>query len=454
MTALGISKRQEFYNRERRHWRGADAVFCIAAQVEKYVVICYNIIQGLVERILNMKVYILASLNNISFAEKLLSNIRNAKIISKPSINEVGSNINVALKRKMESADVGLAIIDEKFSDSVSLNLELQLAQMSVRENRNKVLIPVVLNKADVPKCIEGTLYIDCISDSEQDLCKTQLMIEKVLTHRKYIIRKGNLKGKNSRTSSMIIMTLAIEMFAMLFIVLLFKENPFQMGSIGDESIITITFGIASVMLAFVALLTSYLSIMKRRWQEDDEEELESYSRRLKRAIVPEEIKQEEKKSSGNEGKKKEIDALERMMINLEDIKEFYTWSQKQAKASFILAVIMCISGFGLMIVAILIPIVFRLSFQMSIIPAIGGVITELIAGTALVVYRNSLSQLNHYHKALHEDERFLSSVNLLGKFSSVEAQDDMLREIIRSEIQMNLAELQENENREAGNSK
>lgn len=30
-------------------------------------------------------------------------------------------------------------------------------------------------------------------------------------------------------------------------------------------------------------------------------------------------------------------------MINLEDIKEFYTWSQKQAKASFILAVAMCI---------------------------------------------------------------------------------------------------------------
>ena len=44
---------------------------------------------------------------------------------------------------------------------------------------------------------------------------------------------------------------------------------------------------------------------------------------------------------SGNEETKKEIDALGRMMINLEDIKEFYTWSQKQAKASFILAVSM-----------------------------------------------------------------------------------------------------------------
>ena len=27
MTALGISKRQEYYNRERRHWRGADVAF-------------------------------------------------------------------------------------------------------------------------------------------------------------------------------------------------------------------------------------------------------------------------------------------------------------------------------------------------------------------------------------------------------------------------------------------
>ena len=33
----------------------------------------------------------------------------------------------------------------------------------------------------------------------------------------------------------------------------------------------------------------------------------------------------------------------------------------------------------------------------------------------------------------------FLSSVNLLSRFSTSEAQDEMLRELIRSEIQMNL---------------
>lgn len=401
-----------------------------------------------------MKVYILAAMNNTLFAEKLLGSIRNIKIISKPSTAEINSDINETFKRKMESADVILAIIDDTFCENVVLNLELQLAQVLVRENRNKVLIPVVLDRASVPASIERTLYIACDSDSEQDLCNTQLKIEKMLTHRHYNVKKKKLKENNGRTSYMIILTLAIEIFAMLFVVLFFKEQPFNMDGIRDEEAITLALGLTSVIMAIGALLTSYLSIMKRRWQEEDDDELESYSRRLKQAIVPEElkeeIKQEERKVFVKEEKKKEIDALGRMMINLEDIKEFYTWSQKQAKASFILAVAMCISGFILMIVAIMLPVVFRLSFQMSIIPAIGGVITELIAGTALVVYRNSLSQLNHYHKALHEDERFLSSVNLLGKFSTVEAQDDMLREIIRSEIQMNLAGLKETEDKKS----
>ena len=401
-----------------------------------------------------MKVYILAAMKNTLFAEKLLGSIRNIKIISKPSTAEINSDINETFKRKMESADVILAIIDDTFCENVVLNLELQLAQVLVRENRNKVLIPVVLDRASVPASIERTLYIACDSDSEQDLCNTQLKIEKMLTHRHYNVKKKKLKENNSRTSYMIILTLAIEIFAMLFVVLFFKEQPFNMDGIRDEEAITLALGLTSVIMAIGALLTSYLSIMKRRWQEEDDDELESYSRRLKQAIVPEElkeeIKQEERKVFVKEEKKKEIDALGRMMINLEDIKEFYTWSQKQAKASFILAVAMCISGFILMIVAIMLPVVFRLSFQMSIIPAIGGVITELIAGTALVVYRNSLSQLNHYHKALHEDERFLSSVNLLGKFSTVEAQDDMLREIIRSEIQMNLEGLKETEDKKS----
>ena len=394
-----------------------------------------------------MRVYILASQDKYSFAEKLLEDIRNAKIISRPLMNEVIVEISSDIKKKVANADIILAIIDKNFTDNVMLNTEFQLVLMESRKNKNKLLLPIVLDDADIPVALESMLYVKCNSLSKEDIEKTKLKIKSVLEHRRYTVKTRNLKENQSRTSSMIILTLAIEMLAILFIVMFFKEGPIGAGYLDDENIITISIGLIAVMLSITTLFTSYFSIMKRRWQEDDEEEIESYSRRLKRAIVPDEVIQDWQKGYRTEDTKKEIDALGRMMINLEAIKEFYTWSQQQAKASFILAVAMCIFGFILMIGAVMLPVVFRLSFEMSIIPAIGGVITELIAGTALVVYRNSLSQLNHYHKALHEDERFLSGVNLLGKFSTVEAQDDMLREIIRSEIQMNLAGLQENEN-------
>ncbi len=89
----------------------------------------------------------------------------------------------------------------------------------------------------------------------------------------------------------------------------------------------------------------------------------------------------------------------------------------------------------------------------MSFILAILGVITEYIAVIPFSLYHDSLSQLNDYHKSLHEDERFRSSVNLIGKLSTAKARDNMLQEIIRSEIQMNLDELHQRKNVESDDS-
>ena len=391
-----------------------------------------------------MRIYILASQEQISVAKKFLEDIGNAKILSRPILDESTKEISTNLKKHIGNADVILVIIDEKFANNIALNTELQIALMECQRNKNKLLLPIILDDATVPPALESMIYVKCNSNSQTDIEKTKMKIMRAMEHRRYPIRTRNSKEDKSRTSSMIILTIAIEIFAMLFIIMSFQERSFASEYFDNENIFTLSIGLLTVTFSMVALFTSYFSVMKRRWQEDEEEEIEAYSRRLKRAIVPEEIKQYGQNDFKGGDTKKEIDALGRMMINLEDIKEFYTWSQKQAKASFILAVAMCISGFVLMIAAVVLPVVFKLSFEMSIIPAVGGIITELIAGTALVVYRNSLFQLNHYHKALHEDERFLSSVNLLGKFSTVEAQDDMLREIIRSEIQMNLAGIQE----------
>ncbi len=391
----------------------------------------------------NMHAYILASQDKMPFAEDLLEGVRNIKIISRPVVGEKITEISINVKRKIENADIILVIIDKEFINSKIFRIEFQIALLESRNNRNKLLVPIVLDDVAIPVELESRLYIKCNPQSKEDFRKAKFEIIRAIEHKRYISKTQKLNDNRSRTSSMIILTIAIEAFAILFIVM----DSFAIEYLDYKNTFTILPGVVMVLLSIVTLFTSYFSVMKRRWQEDEEEEIKSYSRRLKRAIVPEEIEQDEIINDiKKEDSKKEIDALGRMMINLEDIKEFYTWSQKQAKASFVLAVIMCISGFVLMIVAVILPVVFRLSFEMSIIPAVGGVITELIAGTALVVYRNSLLQLNHYHQALHEDERFLSSVNLLGKFSTVEAQDNMLREIIRSEIQMNLSGLKENE--------
>lgn len=102
----------------------------------------------------------------------------------------------------------------------------------------------------------------------------------------------------------MVILTLAIEVFAVLFIVLLIKEPSFNIGHWDDKGIMISSLVGIMTTLSIATLSTSYLSIMKRRRQED-EEEIEFYSRRLKRAIVPEESKQPQNNKSGNEETKK-----------------------------------------------------------------------------------------------------------------------------------------------------
>lgn len=71
-----------------------------------------------------------------------------------------------------------------------------------------------------------------------------------------------------------------------------------------------------------------------------------------------------------------------------------------------------------------------------TIVPAIGAAIVEVIAGTSLFVYKKSLDQLNHYYNSLHNNERFLSIVNIVSKVS-LDKQDDMYSDIIKSQINM-----------------
>ena len=56
-------------------------------------------------------------------------------------------------------------------------NEELQLALMERKSNRNKLLLPIVLDNTAVPEILESMLYIRCNSESNEDLEKTKLKI-------------------------------------------------------------------------------------------------------------------------------------------------------------------------------------------------------------------------------------------------------------------------------------
>ena len=124
-------------------------------------------------------------------------------------------------------------------------------------------------------------------------------------------------------------------------------------------------------------------------------------------------------------------DVLELMLNNMSEIQAYYAISKQHAWLSFVLAVVFCILGFILFSQALAADIE---SQQPMIIGAIGGTLSEIFAGTALLVHKSSLKQLNRYYLALHENERFLSTVNLLDRLSD-EKREDALMKIIDNSL-------------------
>ena len=75
-----------------------------------------------------------------------------------------------------------------------------------------------------------------------------------------------------------------------------------------------------------------------------------------------------------------------------------------------------------------------------SIIAALSGAITEIISGVVLWIHNKSALQLNYYYDSLHENEKFLSAVNIADKLSE-EKKEDMYIEIIRKQIDIRTKE-------------
>lgn len=143
---------------------------------------------------------------------------------------------------------------------------------------------------------------------------------------------------------------------------------------------------------------------------------------------------------------KKDIIAL--MLKNNDEITEYFKISKSQAKSSFWFSVISCIVGLMALVVGIY-GIVILKDISVSVISLISGSISELISGTVFWVHNKSALQLNHYYDALHENEKFLSAVNIADRLSD-EKREEVLVRIIHKQISSETSKI-EGENTKKG---
>ena len=129
---------------------------------------------------------------------------------------------------------------------------------------------------------------------------------------------------------------------------------------------------------------------------------------------------------------------LGHLKVNWSEMKEYYRISKNQAKAAFSWAIAICILGVLILTFAILSPFIPAFSSHNALIPilsTIGGTIVELFAGTILLVYKHTLSQMNLYHEALADYQHYLSCINLASMVSDEEKRNQLYEQIISTEM-------------------
>lgn len=137
------------------------------------------------------------------------------------------------------------------------------------------------------------------------------------------------------------------------------------------------------------------------------------------------------KNSLGLYTTKENNDIIGLMINNLSEIKQFYKLTKDQADNAYKLAKNSSIAGIALIIIAVLAALIFS-NNQIAIATTVGGVVVEVLAGTSLFVYQKTLKQLNYYYASLHNNERFLSLINIVGKTN---IKDELYSKIVESEL-------------------
>lgn len=359
-----------------------------------------------------------------SIIREFIENYKNVRIL------ELEEEFN-RIKSRSKSSKVIIVLRDNNFEKFLSSNQENKYYLDNVLNSYYSKVI--ILNFDELKKYNNKNISVN-IECNLDDMEIIKYTLEGI---KRYIGVDNNDKDitskKNNRALTMMLLTMICLGLYMLFSI---NKERFILNQEFDH--------IISIIMLLCASLFCVIFIFSKKIKITDllfEEYSDEYDEKIKEALVKDETYLEDKEEK--------INALGRMELNLSDIKEFYVWTKKQSKIAFALAIILIFFG----IVAFSLIIIFSVFTQgielsIAIMGTIGSCIIEFIGATALVIYRLTLSQLNHYHRSLHEDERFLSSVNLINNLSDSKQKDEMIKQVINSELELNLIELKQSENK------
>ncbi len=285
----------------------------------------------------------------------------------------------------------------------------------------------VKLGQFQLPDELKNIPFIECVeNDRLYDISSFETNIDIIVDN--YFFGMKEFKPKRESVYLLFKIYLTIITVMIIFIIALQFLESRRIITPAESSLIG-----GLELLVCLPFLLMPLKTIKNVYQARREEELQHYSQSLKEAFLI-----DEQESS--------INVIGQMQINLQNIKEYYLWSQKQARGAYSFAIIMSIFGFLLFVTAIVLASIQSVDVYAAVISTICGGVSELIAGTVMVIYRSSVKQLKHYHQALHEDQRFLSCIRLLDKIKEQDIYNDMLSKVLSDEMQIGLINANKNE--------
>lgn len=237
--------------------------------------------------------------------------------------------------------------------------------------------------------------------------------------------KSNNAKGRRTRIT-LYILSVFLVYFVILIILALLDIRPIKNT---DGAILLLV----TVIIFVIEFVTSIFTNRKNEPDSEYRNYLINKLQDTQDGNIYTEYTLRSTRNADNSNIERNRDIIALMLKNNDESTEYFSISKEQARASFVMSIVACSVGIVILAGSVFFAF-FAKEAEASIISLIGGVVTELIAGTVFWVHNKSAIQLNRYYNALHESEKFLSTISLVDRLSP-DKRDEIYIEIIRKQL-------------------